>query len=383
MKKYFYAFISIAFLMGGITPSSFASDSRHEQYYQEARQNYLGIHIVMNKKKALFLFQKAAKAGHARAQNSLGTMYEFGEAVEADQAQAAHWYKESARNGYWGGRLNLARMTLLGQGVKKNTAAALEDVYELARQGNPNAQILLTTIYSSVLPDYGVQKDDAEAVHWCRMAAEQGFDKAEGLLGHFYHMGLGVEKDERQARFWLEAASTGDAEAQYEIASLLVSENDENSAQAEEAVKWLHKAAEQGHAAAQYALGRSYMKGIGVKQDYHHGLKWLMLSARQDNPYAANYLGLAFRKGLGVVQDTGQAIRWYTRAAEEGNLRAAQFNLGRMYEAGVGVPKDSEMALRWYRKAAEQGHRESAQILAQRGIVINHNTSLYEASLAS
>lgn len=368
----------------GLCPAPLrAEDTRAEETYQQARAYYLGIQVVMDRQKALALFTRAAQAGHARAQNSLGSMYEFGEGTEPSDETAVQWYQKSAESGYWGGRLNLARKKLLGQGIRRNTSAAMQEIYYLAEQGNPNAQVLLTTIYSSILPDYGIEKNDTEAVKWCRMAAEQGFDKAEGLLGHFYHRGIGVERDEKLALLWLESASTGDAEAQYEIASLLAEGASPQSEQSAEAVLWLEKAARQGHAAAQYALGRSYMKGIGVKQDYHQGLKWLMLSARQDNPYAANYLGLAFRKGLGVVQDPGQAVHWYTRAANEGNLRAAQFNLGRMYETGFGVPKDEETALRWYSKAAEQGHRESAAILAERGFIINRNSSFYEAPLAS
>ena len=359
-----------------------AADSA-EQNYQEARKYYLGIQVQMDKKKALFYFNKAARSEHARAENSLGIMYEFGEGVPADQEQAVEWYQKSAKHGYWGGRLNLARKQLSGQGIRQDLQTAMHEIKQLAEHGNPNAQILLTAIYSSALPDFGVEKNDEEAFKWTVMAAEQGFDKAEGLLGHFYRLGLGVEKDERLSRFWLENASTGDAEAQYEVATLLASESHDNAEQDAESVKWLQKAAEQGHAAAQYALGRAYMKGIGVTQSHRHGLKWLMLSARQHNHYAENYLGIAFRKGLGVVQDPGQAIRWYTRAAEEGNLRAAQFNLGRMYETGYGVPKDEELALHWYTKAADQGHRESMQILAQRGAITNYHSSLYEAALAS
>jgi len=46
-----------------------------------------------------------------------------------------------------------------------------------------------------------------------------------------------------------------------------------------EAAKWYRKAAEQGHAEAQYNLGVSCAKGEGVKQDYSLAYIWLSLSA--------------------------------------------------------------------------------------------------------
>jgi len=48
-----------------------------------------------------------------------------------------------------------------------------------------------------------------------------------------------------------------------------------------EAVKWWKKAAEQGHALAQYDLGAMYAKGEGVPQDHKEAVKWYRKSAEQ------------------------------------------------------------------------------------------------------
>ena len=66
-------------------------------------------------------------------------------------------------------------------------------------------------------------------------------------------------------------------------------------------MRWYRKAAEQGFAQAQLALGNMYMKGRGVAQDYK------------------------------------EAAKWYRQAAEQ-RFAAAQCSLGRMYENGWGVP---------------------------------------------
>ena len=45
------------------------------------------------------------------------------------------------------------------------------------------------------------------------------------------------------------------------------------------AVEWYRKAAQQGHASAQFNLGVKYAKGKGVPQDYAAAHKWFNLGA--------------------------------------------------------------------------------------------------------
>jgi TPR repeat protein len=49
----------------------------------------------------------------------------------------------------------------------------------------------------------------------------------------------------------------------------------------EEAAKWYRKAAEQGEADAQFALGRCYEEGKGVLADYEEAMKWYRKAADQ------------------------------------------------------------------------------------------------------
>ena len=57
-----------------------------------------------------------------------------------------------------------------------------------------------------------------------------------------------------------------------------------------EALKWYRKAAEQGHASAQYNLGYMYEYGIGVAKDLHEARKWYQKAAAQGNGYAKSAL---------------------------------------------------------------------------------------------
>ncbi len=68
-------------------------------------------------------------------------------------------------------------------------------------------------------------------------------------------------------------------------------------------------AAEQGNAAAQYALGRMYHNGEGVPQDSAEALRWFTLSAGQGQAEAQCALELMHDFGEGVPQDNAEAVR--------------------------------------------------------------------------
>ena len=177
--------------------------------------------------------------------------------------------------------------------------------------------------------DEGVPQDDAEAVRWYRLAAEQGHADAQSNLGVMYDTGRGVPQDDA------------------------------------EAVRWYRLAAEQGHAIAQRRLDEmlksradadgDYQKGLNAynKRDYATALRELKPLAEQGDA-ARRQPGLDVRNGRGVPQDDAEAVRWYRLAAEQGHAWA-QNNLGWMYDTGRGVPQDDAEAVRWYRLAAEQG----------------------------
>ena len=61
----------------------------------------------------------------------------------------------------------------------------------------------------------GVPQDDAEAVRWYRLAAEQGNAGAQLNLGAMYSNGEGVPQDDAEAVRWYRlAAEQGNAGAQ-------------------------------------------------------------------------------------------------------------------------------------------------------------------------
>ncbi|KAF9295978.1 hypothetical protein BGZ88_001000 [Linnemannia elongata] len=90
-----------------------------------------------------------------------------------------------------------------------------------------------------------------------------------------------------------------------------------------EAMTWYQKAAEQGHATAQYNIGSLYHQGLGMSQDYAEAMTWFRKAAEQGDATAQYYyIGIMYEIGLGVTKDTSKALGWYKTAAEQGDSDA-------------------------------------------------------------
>ena len=119
----------------------------------------------------------------------------------------------------------------------------------------------------------GCPRDLSAAVEWYRRAA--GKDQAHALLrlGLFHRDGRGgLEKSRTEARRFLErAAFRGLAEAQYQLACLLV---DDTEAEADHSMAedWFRRAARQGHPKACYMAGclaeiRAYQGDLAARAE--------------------------------------------------------------------------------------------------------------------
>ena len=72
------------------------------------------------------------------------------------------------------------------------------------RTGGCRRAIYLGWMYAN---GRGVEQDDAEAVKWYRLAAEQGDADAQASLGWMYASGRGVEQDDAEAVKWYRLAA--------------------------------------------------------------------------------------------------------------------------------------------------------------------------------
>jgi TPR repeat protein len=97
-----------------------------------------------------------------------------------------------------------------------------------------------------------------------------------------------------------------------------------------------------------------YAKGQGTRGNQVAAARWYRKAADQGHAKAQFNLALMYENGEGVPRDYGAAARWFRKAADQGDVDA-QLNLGVMYSNGQGVPQDPAVAEGWYQKAANHG----------------------------
>ena len=149
-------------------------------------------------------------------------------------------------------------------------------------------------------------------------------------------------------------AESGDRNAQFELAEKYFSIGSVDDDK--KGLELLRKAAEQGHAEAQFEYGCAYFFGIcGVEQiDMVKAMEWIRKSAEQGYTKAEFYVGDDyFEQGNAV-----DAINWLKKAADK-EYYYAQLELGVIYQKGMGMGMEKNLteALVWFKKTAKNGDK--------------------------
>ena len=114
----------------------------------------------------------------------------------------------------------------------------------------------------------------------------------------------------------------------------------------------------QVHENEQDRLPRAYRRlkelGAAEGEERMHLATTLRSSASEGHAYAQYTLGKAYRDGLIGQRSTEEAVRWFTAAATQG-YSLAQRNLGERLAKGDGIARDEVMALHWLTLAARDG----------------------------
>jgi hypothetical protein len=201
--------------------------------------------------KALREFKGLADQGNAKAQLHLAAMYDIGQGVQQNQAEAMKWYIKAAEQGLDRAEFALGMKYAGGMGISQDYTQAIKWYTRAAEHGLPEAQSDLGLLYSQ---GKGVPQNKAEAVEWYRKAAEQGYAMAQCNLGLMYVKGEGVSQDYA------------------------------------EAVKWFQRAAAQEYVKAQYNLGVAYQRGDGIPKDLKLAYMWFSLAATRGDSDAKSQM---------------------------------------------------------------------------------------------
>ncbi|UCG38886.1 MAG: sel1 repeat family protein [bacterium] len=116
----------------------------------------------------------------------------------------------------------------------------------------------------------------------------------------------------------------------------------------------LRRAAEEGDAEAQAALGTMLAAGEGIEQDFEEALTWLRRAAQQGEPTAMFNLGFMHERGVGTEPDADEAALWFWQAAEKGDT-GSKMKLGTMLIKGQGFSPEKP-AVKAIKASAERGH---------------------------
>ncbi len=267
---------------------------------------------------------------------------------------------KEARVGDAGAQYDVALMYANGLGVEKSVEQALIWTESAAKKGHSAAQYLLGTAYQGGL---GARKDSVQALTWLLRATESGSDKAPLKLAKLF----AADAPALGSDFMLAAAQRGVAEAQ-----LAVADGVAHTAGATDgdSLNWTRMAAEQGLAAAQFALGQLLENAPESIRDRVAADHWYREAAAQGHPGAQLALVRLDDNGQGHLHSNNSGGRKTTTRERRGlgdqwDLYCArgtaqdQYHLGLMYQGGYGVEKSVKQARTWLQKAADAGHPDA------------------------
>ena len=120
--------------------------------------------------------------------------------------------------------------------------------------------------------------------------------------------------------------------------------------------------AETGDAAAQLALAVQYRDGKGVTKDDSEAMRWGHRAADQGDAAALDFVGWMYFRGVGVMHNPELAVGYFKSASDKSATGA--WNLGQCYFAAQGVEQDIPKALEAWKKAAAMGHGRAASTAA-------------------
>lgn len=268
------------------------------------------------------LLLKQAEAGNKWAQYSLAKKLLDKDRESYDVKAAVKWLIKSAEQGYTVAKYKLGKMFLRGDQVQKNVPYALRWLEDAVEDRNPYAEYLLGKSFlrgdeveqdiprgesllrrsadqrnrfaqyalgKALLDGELILQDIPEALQLIKASADQGFPVAQYVIGKLLYQGELIPKDVLSALDYLEsAAGSRNSYAAYLAAKIRLQEEDYKDIQ--KIIRDFEIAAENGNDFAEYQLGKLYLYGKDVDQDYEKAISYLMQAAEHGNQYAAQLL---------------------------------------------------------------------------------------------
>ncbi|MDR2350650.1 MAG: sel1 repeat family protein, partial [Deltaproteobacteria bacterium] len=244
--------------------------------------------------------EKAARFGQPGAVTIMGDLVREGRLGAPDPGKALRLYEYAASLEEPEALYRLGLLSLEAKEDKDRLKKAFDFFLRASAKNHAPSQFCL-----HVFLDEGLlgKKDEAGAMKYLELAAENGSGDAQRELGLRFLRGVSVEKDVSEALKWLgKAEENGDGRASRVIADTLF-KGEGVKADPAKAVKHYESAADKGDGGAQYALAMICLKGSAGFRDPDKAFRLFNLAKDRGYPRSFYYLGVMAEKGEGTPKD--------------------------------------------------------------------------------
>lgn len=157
-----------------------AQSGNPEAQFRLALAFILGRGVAKNINEAYKLLNLSAKAGNAKAQNTLGLILYYGdEGININHKMAFDLFKQAALKGNTQAQTHLGLCYFKAQGVNQNLSEAIQLFKVAASKNDPMAQTQLAVCYYN---GTGVKKNVPEAIRLLKLAADNSYSDAIEFL---------------------------------------------------------------------------------------------------------------------------------------------------------------------------------------------------------
>ncbi|KAJ1018934.1 hypothetical protein NDA16_004737 [Ustilago loliicola] len=284
-------------------------------------------------KEATGLLKKIADRGHPDAQYFLADCYANGIGTRTgkqDFGQAYTYFVLAAKHGHPDAAYRAGTCYEKGWGCRKDTGKALQFYRKSAAQNHPGAMYRLAT--AELNGELGLKKNAKEGVKWLKRSAEAAtpeFPHALHELALLHERGIDnvlFVDPEYSCELLAQAGEMGYAPSAYKLGVNYEYGRMGCPQDGGLSIHMYNIAAQQNHKEACFALTAWYLVGAPgiLPQSDTEAYLWAKKAAEQGLAKAEYAVGYFTEMGIGTVKDLAEARAWYKRAADHGDKRANQ-----------------------------------------------------------
>lgn len=271
-----------------------------------------GRGVQKDVKKTGKYYLRAAEMGHAGAQCSTGSIYQFGDfGFPKDEKRAYEWFLKSAKQGYTDAEVQVGLMIQDGKGVEKDGARGYTFIKKAALKGH---NLALKVMQSFVAHGGQVPTFDFGCMYLHGKGVPQnvalGIKLIEKVEGYLCVLSIGGVFGVKMPKLAVGAI--------YELGSLYL-EGKYFKDKKDTGVRLIRAASDHDYALAQKHLGYLYLNGTEVEKDEKKAAELLRKAVDQGNANAMGILGFMHKTGKGVEKDMDEALLLFALGATDGD----------------------------------------------------------------